>query len=359
MRFPRYWALLNVALALAVVKGQEKNDKAAPSAKPEDHAVEFRFADDSTVKMALQNTRIEVVTRYGKLTVPVAEIRRIDFGLRIPEETGKRIEAAIAQLAVKEFKQREAAAAELIKLRELAYHAVQKATQSTDLEVARRAKEIVKTLVDTVPQDKLHLPRHDTVVTLDFTLTGQVETANLKAKGPYFGEVNLKVSDIRTLRLLSTDRETPLAIDAGKHGGPQENWLDTGISLRAGSGLRVVAMGTVDLRPSDAGTFLVGPDGQGRASRPPGGFGPGGGGRGGRGAGGGWGGGAVERVPLTGTPTPGTLLGRIGEQGRVFIVGSRYEGTASEDGKLYLRIAPSSSSGESSGSYDVRVSLGR
>jgi hypothetical protein len=64
-------------------------------------------------------------------------------------------------------------------------------------------------------------------------------------------------------------------------------------------------------------------------------------------------------APQTATPLPGTLLGRIGEQGRVFVVGSRYEGTAAEDGKLYLRIAPNSSNSEASGSYDVRVSLGR
>jgi hypothetical protein len=361
MRFSRYWTVMSVALALAVVHGQEKNEKAGPSARSDDHAVEFRLADDSTVKMALQNTSIEVATRYGKLTVPVAEIRRIDFGLRIPEETARRIDTALAQLAAKEFKQREAAAAELIKLRELSFHAVQKATSSTDLEVARRAKEIVKTLIETVPQEKLHLPRHDTVVTLDFTLTGQVETASLKAKGPYFGEVSLKVCDIRTLRLLATDRETPLAVDAGRHGGQQETWMDTGVTLRAGSGLRVLATGTVDLRPADAGTFLVGPDGQSpRSARPLGGFGqPGpGGGRGGRG-GGGWGGGGGERLTASSTPLPGTLLGRIGEQGRVFVIGSRYEGTASEDGKLYLRIAPNSANSESSGTYDVRVSLGR
>ncbi len=355
------WVLLSVPLALSAVHGQEKTDKPVPSARTEGNAVEVRFADDSTVKMTLQTGSIEVVTRYGKLTVPVGEIRRIDFGLRIPEETARRIDAAITQLGSKDFKQREAAGAELAALRELAHVAVQKATRSTDIEVARRAKDILKTITETVPEEKLHLPRHDTVVTLDFTVTGQVETSALKARGPYFGEVSLKLSDLRSMRLLATDRETPLTVDAGKHGGPKEEWLDTGVVLRAGSGLRIAATGSVDLRPGgpDAGTSLVSPDGQiARFDRPAGGgFG---GARGGRGMGGAGGGGAGGGgVAPAGPPRPGTLIGRIGEHGRVFVVGSRFEGAAAEEGKLYLRITPNSSNSESSGTYEVRVSLGR
>ena len=53
------------------------------------------------------------------------------------------------------------------------------------------------------------------------------------------------------------------------------------------------------------------------------------------------------------------LLGRIGEYGKVFIVGSRYDGVAADDGKLYLRIVPNTNNSESSGSYEVRVNAGR
>src|SRR5262245_28057466 len=148
MRSRCYWALLGAALVVSA-HGQQKNDKAAPGTRPDANAVEIRFADDSTVKMSLQTASIEVATRYGKLTIPVAEIRRIDFGLRIPEETAKRIDAAVAQLGSKDFKQREAAAAELVSLRDLAYPAVQKVARSTDLEVARRAREVLKSIAET------------------------------------------------------------------------------------------------------------------------------------------------------------------------------------------------------------------
>ena len=115
-----------------------------------------------------------------------------------------------------------------------------------------------------------------------------------------------------------------------------------------------MASGTVDLRPApgEAGTSLSGPDGlASRGPRGGGGFAPA--------AGGGPAGGRGMVRPFGSTSSPGALLGRIGETGRIFFVGSRFDGTAPEDGKLYLRIVPSPNSAESSGSYDVRVTSGR
>jgi hypothetical protein len=259
------WALLGVALVMTGnLFGQEKTEKSVSAPKPEPDTVEVRFADDSTVKMVLQHSSIEVATRYGKLSVPVAEMRRIDFGLRIPDETAKRIDIAIGKLGSVEFKQRDAASAELLQLRELAFPALQRAAKSEDLEVAKRAKDAIKTLVENMPPEKLYLARHDTVVTMDFTIVGQVETSVLKVRTPYFGETSLKLSEVRSMRWLANDREATIAIDAGKYGGPQESWLDTNIEVRSGTPLQVTATGLVDLRPlpGEAGTYMVGPDGQ-------------------------------------------------------------------------------------------------
>jgi hypothetical protein len=336
---------------VGVASGQEK-------ARSDANAVEVRFADDSTVKMVLQHAEIEVVTRYGKLTVPVGEMRRIEFGLRIPEETTRRIEAAVARLGSAEFKQRDAASAELLGMRELAYPALQQAARSSDPEVARRAKDALKSLADTVPIERVQLPRHDTVVTADFTIIGQIETPALKARTPYFGETSLKLAEMRTIRFLGNDRETKVAVDAARFGGQQEAWMDTGIDVRVGGALQIAASGTVDLRPvpGEAGQYVTGPDGlRNLGGRQPA-FPPGAGGpvafqgaAGGRGPG---------RQP-GGQQYPGALVGRIGELGRVFVVGSRYEGAATEDGKLYLRIVPSPINAESSGNYEVRVTAGR
>src|SRR5262249_17206550 len=49
-------------------------------------AVEVRFVDGSSLKLAVLDERLELNTPYGKLQIPVADIRQIDFGRRIAEE---------------------------------------------------------------------------------------------------------------------------------------------------------------------------------------------------------------------------------------------------------------------------------
>src|SRR5262245_53624038 len=93
-----HWSLLGLILITAGSLAQDKNDKNVPASRPDANTVEIRFADDSTVKVVLQHTSVDVTTRYGKLSVPIAELRRIEFGLRIPEETAKRISADISNL---------------------------------------------------------------------------------------------------------------------------------------------------------------------------------------------------------------------------------------------------------------------
>jgi hypothetical protein len=367
MRFPYHWLLASVALSLpAGVVAQEKETKAPASPKPSPYAVEVRFADDSVIKAALQDKNIVVVTRYGKLTVAVDEIRSIELGMRVPEESLKRVDAAIGMLGNSDFAKRETASAELLELREAAFPALQQAARSDDPEVSRRAKEVIKTLTDTLSADKLHPPRFDTIVTLDFTIVGQIETPTLKARTPYFGETSLKLAEIRGMKWLANERETKLAIDATRYGAPTEAWMNTGLKLRAGSGILLTATGSVDLRPAagDAGTFVVGPDGRAGIRGGGGGFPGGGGGRAGGGAGpggvaGGRGPGGARPFAGDGTQSPGTLIGRIGEYGKVFVVGSHYEGTAAEEGTLYLRIVPNGMGTESSGNYDIRVLTGR
>jgi hypothetical protein len=359
MRSRSRWALLALALAVAgVTLGQENDAKNAPGPRPNPFPVEVRFADESTVKAALLDKSIEIATRYGKLTVPVEEIRSIEFGLRIPAETAKRIERAVSRLNSEDFAQREAASTELLELRELAFPALQQAARSTDAEVARRAGAAIKALVESVPPEKLHTPQHDTVVALDFSIVGRIETLALRARTPYFGETSLNLTDLRAMRWSANENEKKLAVDAARYGGQQEAWMDTGIKVRGGAGLLVTAAGTVDLQPADAGNVVVGPDGRNpQAARVAGGFGGGpGGGKGGKGNRGG--GGGPPARPLVTVQAPGVLLGRVGEFGKVFIIGSQYEGMAAEEGKLYLRIVPSPA-GESSGVYEVRVTTGR
>jgi hypothetical protein len=341
------WALFaGLCMAVGLSAGQEKDAKHTP--RPDANTVEVRFADDSVVKMILQNSSIEVTTRFGKLSVPAQDMRRIELGMRIPDATAKRIEAALANLGNADFKKRDAAVVELIGLRELAYPALLRAARSGDPEVSRRAEEAIKAIAEKVPADKLHLPLHDTVVTTEFTIVGQVEAPTLKARTPYFGETDLKLADVRTLRWLANGREHNVVVDAGRYGGQQEAWMDTSIEIRPGMSLSITAGGTIDLMPNQPGNALATPDGFGQR-------GPAGQAMLNNGV---VQGGGKARA---GRPQQqfGTLMGKIGDRGRAFVVGSKYQGVAAEEGKLYLRILPGPYNVDSSGTYEVQVSSER
>src|SRR5262245_33034869 len=54
-------------------------------ARIEGAVFEVRLADDTQMKVALLDATLPVTTKYGKLIIPAADIRRLDFGFRYPE----------------------------------------------------------------------------------------------------------------------------------------------------------------------------------------------------------------------------------------------------------------------------------
>ncbi|HMF14521.1 MAG TPA: LCCL domain-containing protein [Gemmataceae bacterium] len=170
-------------------------------------AVEVRFTDNSSLKLALEDERIELSTPYGKLQIPVTEIQRIEFATRIPEEALKRIESAVGALASSEYSQRESAMTELLKHGERAYPALLAAAQSKDPEVVRRVDKLLDRVRSEVPEELLAFRKNDVVYTADSKITGQIEGSALKAQTYQFGGVRLKLADVRALRSLTAEPE--------------------------------------------------------------------------------------------------------------------------------------------------------
>src|SRR6516165_4021514 len=72
------------------------------------------FHDGTVVRKVTIQDSIELLTKYGKLTVPVRDIRRIDFGLHLSAETARQIEEAVRQLGSEKFTERQAASKQLV-----------------------------------------------------------------------------------------------------------------------------------------------------------------------------------------------------------------------------------------------------
>ena len=60
--------------------------------------VEIHFLNGSTVRAQILSEKVEIDTPYGKLSVPVTQIRSIEFGSHMPEGHADKIQAAVKKL---------------------------------------------------------------------------------------------------------------------------------------------------------------------------------------------------------------------------------------------------------------------
>lgn len=312
------------ALALCVALAVSSGSLAQEQPNPPRHVAEVRFGDGSIVRMTLLQDGMEIMTKYGKLTVPVSDIRRVEFGLHVPPDVNLQINQSIKRLASDVYKERDSASRDLVQVGHFAFPYLQKASRSGDQEVAFRAVSVIKQISDRVSPDLLRLREEDVIHTTEFTVIGRITSQSIKAHSPHFGEVQLKLSELRTLHMRHNGSKQELIVDATKHGSSLDQWLDTGISADAQQRLIITGEGQVDLWPQGPGQYMATPKGYNTAGK-------------------------------GGQFMAGALVGRVGENGKAFLIGERYEGNVAEEGKLYLQIVPSPWNNASTGNYRVRV----
>src|ERR1051325_6875233 len=128
---------ISLALALSFVTpvsppslAQESNSPSRPS------IAEVRFSDGSIVRMTLLQDTLDVQTKYGKLTIPVQEVRRVEFGLHVTPEMNRQITQSIKRLASDVYKERDVASKDLIQVGHFAFPLLQRASRSSDQEVS-------------------------------------------------------------------------------------------------------------------------------------------------------------------------------------------------------------------------------
>ena len=296
----------------------------SPTNKDAGRLAEIRFADGSVVRMSLLQETLEVQTKYGKLLVPTNDIRRVEMGLHMPDGMEQTIETSIRMLSSEAFKQREEASRELTQAGHWAFPALQRATQSSELETSKRATSLIARISERSPPETLKIKIDDVVQTREFPIVGRITSPTIKAYSPLFGEQSLKLCDLRSIHLRGQRGETEMVVDAAKYGSSPEQWYDTGITVDSQLRLVVTGDGQIDLWPQTPGQYLATP----RGFNTPG---------------------------KGGTYLAGALIGRVGETGKSFLIGDRYESTPTEEGKLYLQIVASPWNNASSGSFRVRL----
>src|SRR5579859_5474098 len=148
-----------ISLTLITLLGAGPAEDVKPASKPAEIAAYFH--DGTVIHRAVVRESIEIMTRYGKLAVPVGEVRRIEFGHRVSDEVAQKIEDAIKRLGHEQFPQREAAGKDLLALGKQAYPALLLAAQSPDKEVSRRARVALEKIRETVGDEQLQFRTDD------------------------------------------------------------------------------------------------------------------------------------------------------------------------------------------------------
>src|SRR5262245_48109618 len=114
-QWPAVCFLAGLGLFLAVPgNGQEKpqaKPRGEPSARagPQATTVFIPFTYERILKLAMGRESIRLNTPYGKLSIPIANIRSIDFATRISDADARRANAAAAKLSSPLFRVRRAA----------------------------------------------------------------------------------------------------------------------------------------------------------------------------------------------------------------------------------------------------------
>ncbi len=339
------FALLVTCACLRIVplQAQPGNDPGDPlGVPPELPAVKTKQAlpADKAIPAQSESANSELsikLTKYGPLKIPTAEIKRLEIGLRYPAGLEAQLEQAVRDLGNDAFGVRDAAEKKLLGFQELALPTIRTAMKDSDKEISSRAKRMLEQLQSSLPEEKFLRKTSDLIVTEEFTARGKIELSELAVKSKIFGPAKLALHEMRSARSIGRDDNSEVTIDAAQYGKPNRTaWLDTNFDVESDNALQIEASGQVDLLPQNPGQMLCGPTGfpnNEMSYRNPNG--------------------TTLRV------SPGAVLGKIGNNGAVFIVGGRYKVARPYDsGRLYLQVAPSSNGVDPSGSYKVKISQG-
>ncbi len=355
------WLIPATLAALVVSPATAQPPPAAPTTPPtaknevvpkSPAVLEFDvgFLDGSNVKVVVLEPAVTVTTKYGKLTVPLADLRRVEVGFRYPEGVEAKLSAAIERLAAPAYLDREEAAKEIREFKQYAGPALKRAATDDDAERRTRAVALLQVVRREVPAERVDAKDFDTVETADFTVRGRLDAPSVKVRTRQFGEAVVKLAEVRQFRAVAAaPLAGEIAVDAATHSKLNWSaWLDTEVEVSANAPLETTATGTIDQWPQEPGRYTSGPAGNGNAApnqqgnirvlaaNPP--FQN-------RGMG------MPQGVALS-----GALIGRIGPAGQPFVIGAGFaQPRMTEGGRLYLQIAPSHWGNENAaGAYKVK-----
>lgn len=301
--------------------------------------VRLHLLDGSVIAGNLSITALPVDTPFGKLSVPIASIRSFVPGLKSHPQLMAEVEKLIEDLGSDDFKTREAAHRELSQRGRTIRRMLESRSDDGSAERRRHLQQLVRELEeqaevggdDESATRPLEWIADDTIETQQFTMVGTITTKEFQIESKY-GPLTVKLADVvRGEREVAGRDAYRKVVQVLGNNLVQRGFKATGIRVEAGDRITFKASGQVMMTPWGGGQVST-PDGSPQY---------------------GW---------LVPNEIPGgSLVAKIGENGKVQKVGSRATIVAKSSGILHLAMAMAAEYSQEGyqfpGQYEVTVKV--
>jgi hypothetical protein len=320
--------LVPAVLAVLCGSAAPAGEQPPPAPKTEERRPQavFQLVDGSRVVGETSIKEVPIKTAYGDVVIPAADVVRIRVARSSDKTARDKVAALIKQLGAPNFDDREKAYDDLCKLGPVALAQLQEAAKHPDAEVRSRVEKLLAEL-DRGGDDEAEAEEgplvgdEDELVAKRFTLRGVIKVEKFELKTRY-GTLEIPREDVLSAMLSRPDAVSKTVKVMGQH--TFNSMVGTGLRVRQGDKLVVKASGSINFRNWGESS---GPDGN------------------------------QDRFGTQGPNNlPGmALCGRIGANGKPFLLGSAKQLTAEGDGELFLGLAFTNNTGNSNGEYKVVV----
>ncbi len=281
---------------------------------------------------------VQLKTDYGALSIPVKNVNTIVFGIYANESQKKNIENLLGQLIAGEGEQQKAAYDELLEqnvnslpvIRDYIYSEEYVYDESRGLYSPESVYDYLKA------KHGVNEPFNEKdVISMDmaYEMGGYFNIKDINIETEY-GKLVIPKIEIEKIEVFYDDLSGSgkmFQLLASKHiqANNDGGWLNTGIKVKAGQKIIIMASGEVMLKSLSNKSYT--PDGQK---------------------------GSKHSYSSSYTyPQYGNLVYRIGESGQMTRAGSKYKGIAKRSGTLYLSIYETVFNKSNTGTYTVRVNV--
>ena len=189
------------AQPVPVPGGEPPTKPEAPlKAKPLGGEWEVLFADDSKMKIALLDEQIVVRTPHGSLTIPIRDIRKIEFGVRLTDADQAAFDRAVAGITGKDAKPREEGKTALKALGGKIAPFLKRAIRTADAESRPHLEQVYEAVAGDRDARKLEPRDYDSITTDDSQFAGRIALTQFRIGTFQFGELKLRVGDCKALQ---------------------------------------------------------------------------------------------------------------------------------------------------------------